>query len=147
MGMKPMHDLAPRLDALLADLGGRAIGLWRLNGGRLAQAAFRPAAGLDPEVARQFAEATRSVPLSSTELGIVRAATTGTIAVSRVEELPEREGSGRWLRAFGACCSVAVPIVGPRGDLVGIASIALEQPVSDPRDVAESLRALSDVLA
>lgn len=61
----------------------REAGYWRADGARLVQVAFVPGEGLDPDVAREFAEATQSVPLSETGLGIVAAATSGEVAVSR----------------------------------------------------------------
>ena len=105
----------------------RAAGYWQLDQEteRLVQLGFVPGVGLDPEVGRQFAAATAAVPLSQTSLGIVAAALTGQPAVSRVAELPADSGSGRWLRAFGASRSVAVPIRGEGGKIQGVFSVAL----------------------
>ena len=80
---------------------------------------------LDPQVGREFAAATTTVPLSQTSLGIVVAAITGQPAISRVEDLPEDSGSGRWLRAFGASRSVAVPVSERNGSEQGVLSVAL----------------------
>ncbi len=110
-----------------AALGACAAGYWQLERDheRLVQLSFVPGLGLDPDVGRQFAAATATVPLSQTSLGIVAAVLTGEPAVSRVDELPADSGSGRWLRAFGASRSVAVPIPGERGKIQGVFSVAL----------------------
>jgi len=81
------------------------------------------------------------VPTSQTSLGIVAAALTGQPAVSRVEELPADSGSGRWLRAFGASRSVAIPIRGEGGKIQGVFSVALaaESMLGD-QIVAERIR-------
>jgi hypothetical protein len=51
-----------------------------------------------------------------------------------VDELPADSGSGRWLRAFGAGRSVAVPIRDERGAVAGVFSVALlaNDPIDDP---------------
>src|SRR5271157_892243 len=125
-----------------ASLGARAAGYWQLDQetARLVQLVFVPGVGLDPEVGRKFAAATGTVPLSQTGLGIVAAALTGQPAVSRVADLPADSGSGRWLRAFGASRSVAVPIRGEGGKIQGVFSVALaaDSTVGD-RIVAERI--------
>ncbi len=121
----PGEGVPGRLAALGATLGARASGLWRVEGDRLDQVAFAPAPDLPEEVARGFAAATRSVGLLDISLGIVRAATSGEICVSIAAGLPAGAGSGRWLRAFGAARSVAVPILGEGGRVAFVASVAL----------------------
>jgi hypothetical protein len=127
---------------ICSTLGARAAGYWRLEleSNRLIQVAFVPGAGLDPDVGREFAAATVSVSLSQKDLGIVIAATTGQPAHSRVEELPADAGSGRWLRAFGATRSVAVPVRDQGGAVTGVVSVALiaEQPLDD-RELVDRL--------
>jgi hypothetical protein len=110
-----------------ARLGARAAGYWRIDrqADRLLQVAFAAGEGLDPEVARRFAAGTVSVPLDQSGLGIVAAAVTGRPAISLVESLPEESGSGKWLRSFDASRSVAVPIRGPDGGVLGVFSVAL----------------------
>jgi hypothetical protein len=110
---------------LLQSVGARAAGLWRAEGDCLVQKAFVGCAELPSDVARQFAAATRSVPLTEVSLGIVAAATTGQTVVSRVSEQPADAGSGRWLRAFGAERSVAVPLHDNRGNVCAVLSVAL----------------------
>ena len=109
-----------------------AAGYWKLDhaGQRLVQLSFVPGEKLDPEVGRLFAAATATVPLSQTRLGIVAAVHTGQPAISRVDELPADSGSGRWLRAFGAGRSVAVPWLDAQGAVQGILSVAL--PINSP---------------
>jgi hypothetical protein len=120
-------DLSARLAGICSALDARAAGYWRFDegSGHLIQLCFVAGAGLDPEVGRQFAAATKCVSVSQTTLGIVAAAITGRPAVSRVSELPAESGSGRWLRAFGASRSVAVPLRDAFGSVIGVLSIAL----------------------
>lgn len=128
------------VSAVLTELGARAAGLWKLEGNHLTQVVFIPGAGLTEDVAREFAQATERVSLDQRGLGIVVAATRGEIAVSRASELPENSGSRLWLHRFNASRSVAVPLLGPTGAVVGVISVAL---ATDPRDdlaVAEHLR-------
>jgi hypothetical protein len=142
----PCHETVA---AVCAALHARAAGYWHLESRRLIQVAFAPGEGLDPDAARQFAEATRSVSMDQSGLGIVAAAVSGQIAVSRVAELPPDSGSGRWLRAFGAARSVAVPLSDDRGEVRGVFSVAL--PVSctlEDQAVADRIcQAVGDFLA
>ena len=113
--------------ALCERLNARAAGYWQLDAlaQRLVQVAFVPGARLDPQVGLDFAAATLEVELSQKNLGIVAAAREGRPVVSRASDLPEDSGSGRWLRAFGASRSVAVPIRGGNGQVDGVLSVAL----------------------
>ena len=133
----------------LRDARRARAGYWQLDQEteRLVQLGFVPGVGLDPEVGRQFAAATATVPLSQTSLGIVAAALTGQPAVSRVAELPADSGSGRWLVRFGASRSVAVPIRGEGGMIQGVFSVALtaDSTLGD-RLVAERIRVLGQLL-
>ncbi len=114
-----------RLAALRVRLGGRAAGIWKVEGDRLAQVAFDPAPDLPREVAEGFAAATISVDLARRDLGIVEAAASGKVVVSVAASLPPEAGSGYWLRAFGATRSVAVPILGADGRAGAVVSVAL----------------------
>jgi hypothetical protein len=113
------------MSALLDLFKGRAIGLWRVERDELVLARF-DAPELDEAVAAAFADATRRVPLSRIDLGIVKAATQDRPAVSRVAELADDgAGSGHWLRAFGAKTSVAVGLRRrPDAPIVGVLAIA-----------------------
>ncbi|QEH34579.1 hypothetical protein OJF2_31200 [Aquisphaera giovannonii] len=128
--MLSFHDeaeIAALVARLSVRLGARAAGCWALDAGacRLVQVAFVSAPSLDREVHRAFQEATRSVPLDRADLGIVAAASGRRPAVSRAAELPPDAGSGYWLRAFGAELSMAIPILAPGGDVLGVVSIAI----------------------
>lgn len=129
-----------RLTALLGRFQARAAGCWRIVGDRLERVAFAAARDLPGDIARGFSEATQSVPLSATELGIVRAALSGGVAVSRAEELPPEAGSGLWLRRFGASRSVAVAVVDSAGAVAFVVSLALDDGAADDVLVAEAIR-------
>jgi hypothetical protein len=124
------------LAELRLDLEARAAGYWWHAGDWLEQVTFVASPALPAEVAAGFAEATRSVPLSRTELGIVRAAIGGEPVVSRASELPADDGSGYWLRAFGATRSVAVPLHDVKGDVRAVVSVALADCPYDDDTVA-----------
>jgi hypothetical protein len=132
------HD---RLEALRGRFLARAAGWWRVNGDRLEQVAFSAAADMPVEVARGFAEATVSVPLGRSDLGIVRALEAGAPAVSRASELPADSGSGLWLRRFGAVRSVAVPVRDASGTVVRVVSLALAEESPDDNLVAGAIAA------
>jgi len=138
--IRPGTSAEERLAALLELPEARAAGLWRIENGRLALVAFAPCAALSAEVARGFAEATRSVPLDQPGLGIVAAAQRGEPAVTRAIEMPEDSGSGLWLRRFGASRSIAVPLRDAGGAIIGVLSVALGSETLDEREVVESVR-------
>ena len=140
-----MHETPrDRVAALLSSLNARAAGLWLVEGERLAQVAFVPCAELADEAARGFAEATLSVPLAQPDLGIVRAVLSGDVAVSRTSEFSEATGSGRWLRAFDAERSVAVPLRDEDGTVRGVFSVAMPGVTPDDGTVADQIRAAAE---
>ncbi len=96
--------------------------------------AFDAAPDMPPDVAVGFVSATTTVSLARLDFGVVRAAVTNQLAVSRLDELPPETGSGLWLRRFGASRSVAVPTAD------GVVSVALG---AEPEDeiVAGVIRA------
>lgn len=131
---------------LVDEMSALAGGLWVVEADRLSQRAFAAGSGLDPAVGGLFADATRSVPLDRTDLGIVRAWSTGEAAVSRVADTAFAAGSGGWLRAFGAARSVAVPI--PREEsVVMVIAIALSGDTPPDDLVAARLLAVGSSLA
>ncbi len=144
-------DATPDPRAALADLirrfDGRAAGLWTFGEGTLSLAAFVAADDLPAEVASGFPEATRTVPLDRPDLAIVRAAMERGPVLTRAENLPAEGGSGYWLRAFGATCSVAVPIPGPDGRLAVVLSVALRRLPGDAILVADVIRRVGLPLA
>ena len=125
------------VEGLLTALGARAAGLWTADGEALVQAAFAACPEMPADVARTFVEATRRVPLLDLSLGIVAAAVTGEVRVSRVAEMAAGTGSGRWLRAFGAERSVAVPLRGAMGAVVAVLSVALPPGDDSDREIAD----------
>jgi hypothetical protein len=133
-----------QLEALRAALGARAAGWWRVTDDRLNLVAFAPAPDLPAEVAHGFAEAARSVPITPSRLGIVRAALDGSPVVSRAAELPPEEGSGLWLRRFGAGRSVAVPVRDRSGAVAWVVSVALAD-TPPPDDAVD--RSVADAAA
>jgi hypothetical protein len=86
------------------------------------------------EVSRACAEATRTVDLARTDLGIVRAAVGGEVAVSRIEDSPDDHGSGLWLRRFDASRSVAVPFDG------WVVAVAVRDASRTDAEIAERVR-------
>jgi hypothetical protein len=131
--------------SLRESLNARAAGFWRVLPDRLDQLAFSAAPDMLPAVALEFATATQSVPLDNPSLGIVQAATLRRTAVSIADQLPQDQGSGFWLRAFGAACSIAVPIE-QGGVLLGVLSVALPD-LRDPQLIEAALRARFDEVA
>jgi hypothetical protein len=125
---------------ILAALDARAAGYWRVEGDQLIQVAFTACPALNAEVSRTFAEATRMIALSHTNLGVVKAAVTGCVAVSRAGELPAESGSGYWLRAFGASRSVAVPLQDRGGAICAVLSVALPDRADSDDAIAQRLR-------
>jgi len=132
--------IEPEVAGLLVALRARAAGFWRREGAALALGAFVPAPDLAPEVAEAFAAATRWVPLDRAELGIVRAVATAVPAVSIAADAPADAGSGKWLRAFGARCSVAVPLTDDSGAVVAVLSVALPERPAEVGAVTERIR-------
>jgi len=132
----PAHPRARFLEItaiVLNRSGARAAGLWMTEAEHLVQLAFVGDDVLDPGVARDFAESTREIRLDPTsKLGIIGAATSGKPTISRASELSPVQGSGRWLRSFGASRSIAVPLgvePDPRGlpRCRGVLAVALPQ--------------------
>jgi hypothetical protein len=110
---------------LALSTGAIAAGIWELAGLDLVQAEFWSSGVLDPDVAIEFAAATKRVSLDRVELGIVAAMRSGGPFVSIAANLDPKRGSGLWLRRFRADCSLAVPF------RQTVASVAVCQP-SDP---------------
>jgi hypothetical protein len=141
-----MNTLRDRIGSIGTRLGARAIGIWRVQGSSLEQVAFVAGPGLDEQTARSFEERTASVPLDWTDLGIVKAAVDGRVSVSVAAVLHDEAGSGHWLRAFGAKCSIAFPHRDARGRLVGIISVALADDSWDTDRVVAELQTIGEDL-
>lgn len=112
------------LAALGQGVRARAAGLWRVDGHRLVQVEFWGAPDLASEVGREFATATREVPLERVDLGIVGAAVSASPCISIRADLPPDAGSAVWLGRFGADRSIAVPW-SVDGEVVAVASVAI----------------------
>jgi hypothetical protein len=127
-------DSHERIASLRVRLNARAAGWWRVEGDHVVLVAFDAAPDMPAEVSIGFVSATTTVSLARLDLGVVRAAVTNQVAVSRLDELPADTGSGLWLRRFGASRSVAVPTPD------GVVSVALG---AEPEDeiVAGVIRA------
>lgn len=138
----PDHATLARLRALLVDLNASAAGCWDVSDGRLVLRAFVLGDDLPMKVSIDFTWATASVPLSESDLGIVRAALDGRVAVSVAADLPPDRGSGLWLRRFGAERSVAVPVFDADGETVRVVSVALPAGGADDLAVASAARRL-----
>lgn len=141
-----MHDLAAIVANIRTDLDARAAGLWRRDGDRLTLLAFDPAPDMPAAVADGFVAATRSVPLDPTPLGIVGAVVNRTPTLSLAAELPPDVGSGRWLRAFGAARSVAVPLLDDPDDVRAVLSVALPDHAIPVDEIVRRLRDASTIL-
>lgn len=130
-----------RLDALRARFNARAAGWWRVaaDRGQLEQVAFCSDDRMSAEVFDGFAAATRVVPLRATDLGIVRAAITGRVAVSRLSESSAESGSGLWMRKFEATHSVAVPVFDENAAVVRVVSLALGDDGGDDATVSQAI--------
>ena len=127
-----------RLEALRARFNARAAGWWRVaaDSRELKLVAFAAAADMPVEVSSGFAETTRSVSLQAVELGIVKAAISKAVSVSRLSEISPESGSGLWLRRFEAVRSVAVPIRDDRGNTRDVVSLALAELSPDDESVS-----------
>lgn len=129
------------LEGILAEFGARATGWWRVEGDALVLVGFRAAGDMPDGVAEGFVEATRRVSLDQQLLSIVRVVSERRPVVAVASELPSDVGSGYWLRAFGAARSVAVPIEGDPGEVVGVLSVAVgEACVAADEAIAAKLR-------
>lgn len=116
--------IVPVLGRVLELFGGRAMGLWRLEGSNLLQVGFQAVQEMDAEIRTQFAAFTQEVSLENTGLGIVKAIldkkpAIGTLQVGK----SGLTGSSEWLQKFGAQQSYAVPVF-EGGQAVGVFAIS-----------------------
>jgi hypothetical protein len=129
--------------AVLAELGATAAGLWRVDGDQLVQVAFTASEALDDDVAREFAAATRSIPLAQTNLGVVAAVRSGVVVALHAAALPGDSGSGLWLQRFRAARSVSVPLAGRDGRVSAVVAASFATLAPDDQTVADRLRTLA----
>ncbi len=134
------------LNDLRRDLDARATGLWLARVDRLELVAFFAADDLPAAVAREFADATRSVPLDRTDLGIVGSAISGRPLVSIALDLPVEAGSAIWLNRFAAERSIAVPKIRHDGSVAAVASVAVRGSLPEAEVVARVSEYLRDAV-
>lgn len=134
-------DCGELVGRILRQLSACAVGLWWLESDHLRMLAFESAESVPRASADRFQQATTRVSLSQESLSIVRAAVQGEPSVAVARELPEAEGSGYWLRQFGAARSVAVPLA-QGGETRAVLSAAVPQACNLSDDeLASALRA------
>lgn len=104
------NSLAGPLDMVLDATNARATGLWQVRGESVDLVGFRGASDMPADVKHDFSVATRSVPLSMTKLGIVKAVISREPALAEVARSEEMQDSAGWLVRFDAVNSLAVPI-------------------------------------
>jgi len=121
------------LSALRLSLNAQAAGVWRVEVDHLRQLGFDAATDMPRDVSQGFAQATLTVSLDLTSLGIVIAANERRRVVSVATDLPVEVGSGYWLHGFEAARSVAVPIMDDLGKVLAVVAVAL--PTLEPSDV------------
>lgn len=121
-GQRP-RDVA--MHALLDATSARAVGLWQLVDTNLVQWGFAACADMPADVARDFAAATKSVPVSKDGLGIVRAVNTRVPTVATLQpEITGLPGSAGWIARFGATHSLSAPLIDSQGTLRGALAVS-----------------------
>ena len=93
-----------------------AVGLWKIDGENLSQVLCTFEEEFPEQVAGEFREQTKQVPLAHTQLGIVNAVVNNRAALARASERQgELAKSAGWLNRFGARCSLSCPITDSSG--------------------------------
>lgn len=140
-----------RVDAvmlsLLTSTGSRAVGWWRRVGEELEQISFQAVADMPEEVRIGFMVATGRVAMSRIELGCVRAAAELRPVVAR-EDAVQRglTGSASWLTRFGACQSLALPIIRD-GQAEGVLAIATAEVFDEDSPIWRTMAAIVEELS
>ncbi len=102
--------------SLVEQTAAWAVGLWKIDGDNLAQALCAFEEGFPEQIADEFQEQTKLVPLAQTQLGIVNAVVNNRAALARASETEgELAKSAGWLNRFGARCSLSCPITDSSG--------------------------------
>lgn len=117
-------------------INGWAVGAWKVAGDQLLQLSFAADKQFDAQVAADFVEATRKVPLAETTLGIVNAVVNRRSAWARSTELEgDLRRSAGWLGRFEAACSLSCPLTDAQGVPVGVLAVSWKELVdgTDPR--------------
>ena len=125
---------AEELADLLNATNARAVGCWGHERGVLYLAGFLSVEAMPEAVQAEFVAATRIVPLTQTQFGIVQAVVQGGPAVNHraMEPLARPEGSIGWLGRFEAASSLAMPIRTGK-ELRGAIAVATERRI-EPED-------------
>lgn len=139
-------EIRDRVEQLRRELGGRAAGFWTLDGDQLVQRTFVASPDLDAHVARTFASMTQRIAMVQRDLGVVQALRSGVSTTSIAIDLSAEAGSGHWLRAFGAACSVAVPVLDERAKPIAVISFALCEVPEVHSKIEEQIRELGQSL-
>ncbi|MDA0835075.1 MAG: GAF domain-containing protein [Planctomycetota bacterium] len=123
-GLRQNSSIDDALDRLLLATDSRATGFWRTTGEFLVQVGFRAVPDMPTDVREEFRQITTQLPLSKTDLGIVKAAVTRQpVAAYRIDNSASLTGSATWLERFACRQSLAVPIY--RGEeLRGVIAIS-----------------------
>jgi GAF domain-containing protein len=122
--IRHQESIEAELAELLPLVEAQAIGLWRVSGEQLTMVGFAAAASMAGAVRREFVEATRTVPLTQTNLGIVNAVVNRVPAVATVNVTDDGlEASAGWLGRFGARQSLSMPIA-TNGRIVGALAVS-----------------------
>ncbi|MDX2039388.1 MAG: hypothetical protein SFX72_22270 [Isosphaeraceae bacterium] len=127
---------ATRVADIRVRLGARAAGAWRLSDDSLVRTAFSHATDMPEDVVSSFCSASERFRLSDVEFGVVKAAVELLPVVSRRSHSGS-PGSGRWLEAFDADRSIAVPILDDSGRLAAVFAVALAADRFSDEEVAD----------
>jgi GAF domain-containing protein len=139
---------ASELSALLKATRARAVGCWRHDAGVLHLAGFLAVEDMPAEVRSEFVAATRRVPLTHTEFGIVQAVAAGGPAVNHRAADPRLKPAGSigWLGRFGAASSLATPITHGT-ELRGALAVATPSRIESDDAVWRLMAALAERLS
>lgn len=114
--------------AVMQLIDGWAVGVWKVAGDQLLQLSFAADQQFDAQVAADFVEATRQVPLAETTLGIVNAVVNRRSAWAKATELEgELRRSAGWLGRFDAACSLSCPLTDSDGTPVGVLAVSWKE--------------------
>lgn len=139
---------AVAMEALLIATSARAVGLWELVDSNLIQWGFAACPEMPAEVARDFAAATKSVPVSKDGLGIVRAVNTRVPTVATLQpEITGLPGSAGWIARFGATHSLSAPLIDARGVLRGALAVSTLETLEPSCENWERIVRLADHIA
>ena len=135
------------LSLLRAETNSRAVGLWQNSSEFLHLLGFSAAPNMPADVQSGFCKATRKVPLSKTDLGIVKAAVQRKATIATVGSSSGiLSGSATWLERFEAINSLAVPI-GDAEDVRGVLAMSTAVKLHPDEPSQQLLTLVADALA